>query len=483
MLCSRSISMKKMPFIFMLVVVLAVFILLSAKIFKSSASDLNNCKVYMYEDKFIKWSDQKCLDKVLLVGVYFLAKDQVDAIPNWSTSITDIMNQLKTFYEGQFYNKISIMPSGPYIVHGDKNWDAYVNDLHCNFACVLMDDIKNKISFTVPSGYVPIYLIYPKYGGQAVAGVAALQTHDSLDPESTGMPKNYGYNVSAHELGHTFGIPHPWEEAINKDENGNIINPLYGNDFNDETDKSNVMSYANDKSRPLSEKIITQEVKNQMIVASVLTPTPTLTPTSSPTPTPTPTPSITPTPTPTCYWWMTSCQPTPTPTPTPITSKVEAVRFSGDPKVYVVQGTQIKWVPNPDVFNSLGLNWTSVEVVPTSQKTNFQRAKLLRAENDEKVFYITEGGLKRHIPSVEAFNSYGNLWQDVVVVKDFELSAISDNQLIRQTGDSKVYKLENGQKHWIETAETFNRLGLNWAQIAPVNSVEINSYPEGSMIE
>ncbi len=151
--------------------------------------------------------------------------------------------------------------------------------------------------------------------------------------------------------------------------------------------------------------------------------------------------------------------------------------------VYVVQGTEIKWVPSPDVFDSLGLNWTSVEVVPASQKANFQRAKLLRAENDEKVFYITEGGLKRHIPNVETFNSYGNLWQDVVVVKDFELSAIPDNQLVRQTGDGKVYELENGQKRWIKTADAFNRLGLNWAQIAPVNGTELNSYPMGAPIE
>ncbi len=162
---------------------------------------------------------------------------------------------------------------------------------------------------------------------------------------------------------------------------------------------------------------------------------------------------------------------------------VEAIRFDGDSMVYVVQENKIKWVPNPDVFNSLGLNWASVEVVPASQKTNFQRAKLLRAENDEEVYYITEGGLKRHIPNVETFDSYGNLWQDVVVVKPFELSAIADNQLVRQTGDSKVYKLENGQKRWIKTAEAFNHLGLNWAQIAPVNSIEINSYSEGSTIE
>lgn len=240
----------------------------------------------------------------------------------------------------------------------------------------------------------------------------------------------------------------------------------------------------------LQEAGILRKLEEYTISISLSTSTLNPAPILSPTPTPSRTPTPTPTPSPTCYWWE-NCGPTPTPvptrtptpTPTPINIRSGAIRFDGNPMVYVVQGTVIKWVPSPDVFNGLGLNWASVEVIPPSQKTNFQRAKLLRAENDEKVFYITESGLKRHIPNTNTFNSYGNLWQNVVIVKDFELSAIADNQLIRQGGDSKVYKLENGQKRWIKTAEAFNRLGLNWTQIAPVNSVEINSYPNGSPIE
>ena len=81
------------------------------------------------------------------------------------------------------------------------------------------------------------------------------------------------------------------------------------------------------------------------------------------------------------------------------------------------------------------------------------------------------------------FDSYANRWQDVIIVKDFELAAIPDNQLIKFGGDARVYKLENSQKRWIKTAETFNRLGLNWNQISPVNSTEINAFPDGQDIE
>ena len=81
------------------------------------------------------------------------------------------------------------------------------------------------------------------------------------------------------------------------------------------------------------------------------------------------------------------------------------------------------------------------------------------------------------------FLSYGNKWSDILTVKPFELSAIPDNVLIRAASDQKVYKLENGTKHWIRTAETFNRLGYKWNEIAPVNAVELESYPLGAPIE
>jgi hypothetical protein len=226
------------------------------------------------------------------------------------------------------------------------------------------------------------------------------------------------------------------------------------------------------------------------------TPTPTATPTATPISTATPTPTVTPTPTltPTPTSSPTSTQtifPTPTPLPTtiPLPSSVPLpspiVRFQNDPKVYILQPStnQIKWVPNPNIFNTLGLNWQSIEVLPSAAQSNYQRAKLLRAENDPKVYYITETGLKRHIPNPAVFLSYDNKWSDILTVKPFELSTIPDNVLIRTASDQKVYKLENDAKRWIKTAEIFNRLGYKWNEIAPVNATELESYPLGVPIE
>jgi hypothetical protein len=444
-------------------------------------ADLTNCKAKTYQDKFVAAEiSPSCVDKIRIKGVLFIAKDQTAGVKSyWSTNMIDIFGKIKTLYESQFNNLINISWETPAMIYGDNNIEEYNAGTAPNS---IMNEAKQKANY-ISSEYYVIYMIYVVTGvnGKYASSMGgwkqgATQGAFWLDPENLGgVTSQYGtdysgYKGSAHEFGHTLAIPHPWEEEQNKDSNGNILNPSYGND-----EQGSIMSYGG---QMWPNAFIRQTVKGRMIIPAE-TPTPTSTPALTPTSTPIPT----------CQWWE-SCGQTPTPTPTPTSTPTptfvmpgQAIRFDSDPMVYVFRENKIKWVPNPDVFNGLGLNWGSIEIIPANQKSNFQRAKLLRAENDEKVFYITEGGLKRHIPNIETFNSYGNLWQDIISVKPFELLAITDNQLIRQSGDSKVYKLENGQKRWIKTAETFNRLGLNWTQIAPVNSVEINSYPEGSAIE
>ncbi|MEK7154377.1 MAG: hypothetical protein AAB792_02365, partial [Patescibacteria group bacterium] len=118
-----------------------------------------------------------------------------------------------------------------------------------------------------------------------------------------------------------------------------------------------------------------------------------------------------------------------------------------------------------------------------SKAPQYQRVKLMRAEGDDKVYYITERGLKRHIPNPTVFLSYDNNWSEIVMVKPFELSAIPDNLLIREEGKPEVYKLEDGTKRWIKTAEVFNWLGYRWNEIAPVNVTELENYPLGTPIE
>lgn len=118
-----------------------------------------------------------------------------------------------------------------------------------------------------------------------------------------------------------------------------------------------------------------------------------------------------------------------------------------------------------------------------AQIDQYPRAKLLQAAGDEKVYYITESGMKRHILTADIFNSYGNQWSDIVKVTPTEINSFPDNSLIKSGGSAKVYKLENGYKRWIQTAAAFNRLKLDWNKVAPVNETELNAYPEGAPIQ
>ncbi len=116
-------------------------------------------------------------------------------------------------------------------------------------------------------------------------------------------------------------------------------------------------------------------------------------------------------------------------------------------------------------------------------KVHIHSAKLVKTTDNDKVYYLTEKGLKRYIPNLDVFFSYSNKWENIVIIRPFELEAYPDVVLVHLDKDSKVYKLENGFKRWIRTPEVFNRLGYNWQEIAPVNQVEFNIWPTGETIE
>ncbi len=184
-----------------------------------------------------------------------------------------------------------------------------------------------------------------------------------------------------------------------------------------------------------------------------------------------------PTPTPLATPWPTATPSiTPTATPSP-TSSIGLVRFGNNPKVYqILPGMRIKWVPTVNVFNLLSLNWKNLSVKSASLFKNYKRVKLVRANGSDSVYYITEGGLKRLMPTADVFLSYGNKWEDIVIVEQFELNAIPDNIVVRVAGDERVYKIEGNTKKWIPTADVFNRNNFKWNEVASINQTELDYY-------
>ena len=156
------------------------------------------------------------------------------------------------------------------------------------------------------------------------------------------------------------------------------------------------------------------------------------------------------------------------------------IRAEGRPEVYHLASGVRRHIPNIEIFNSYGFLWDEVEIVTEEELSFYGRAKHVKLADDDRVYYITNSGLKRHIISAEVFNSYGNNWAEIVIINETELSHYPVNDLIQGEGDYKVYKLENGQRRWVTSIEAFNHYKLDWTRIAPINKTELNAHPLGA---
>lgn len=163
-------------------------------------------------------------------------------------------------------------------------------------------------------------------------------------------------------------------------------------------------------------------------------------------------------------------------------AKAQLIRALNDTKVYEIINGKRLWIPTAEDFTQkLNHNWSDIE--QSSQIDVYPKAKLIRALGNPKVYYITDSGLKRWIPTAEVFTSYNNRWEDIVEVDPKYMDIYPENHLIKLENDPRVYKIENGIRRWIKTTDAFRRLNLDWNHIAPVNQTEIDVYPEGGVIE
>lgn len=236
---------------------------------------IEDCEIYTYQDKFyFGGGDKRCLNKIMIQGVYFVAKNQVTGIKSyWQSSMLDIFMQIKNFYEGQFNNKTNITISTPIIIYGDKNIEEYDQ-----FA--IEREIRQKVQINSTNNFV-VLMFYPiqgendkratgLYGGGPIVenSSSAMNSWFWLDPESLGtvttkVGTDYsGYIGSAHEFGHALSIPHPWDEEVNKDSKGNVLNQDYGND-----EIGSLMSYTASRGPLIPNSFIRAQVKKKMVVS------------------------------------------------------------------------------------------------------------------------------------------------------------------------------------------------------------------------
>jgi hypothetical protein len=101
------------------------------------------------------------------------------------------------------------------------------------------------------------------------------------------------------------------------------------------------------------------------------------------------------------------------------------IRERSSPGVYVSYGGKPFGIPSPEVFTSLGLDWSLIRQIPDGSLVNLpptpRDGTLLREQNDPPI-YVVEAGQLRHVPSAEVFQARGFVWEDVGLVPDGALA-------------------------------------------------------------
>lgn len=98
------------------------------------------------------------------------------------------------------------------------------------------------------------------------------------------------------------------------------------------------------------------------------------------------------------------------------------VKGSGD-KVFIIVGGNASWIPNPNIFNALGLNWANIKTIPDTQLNAIPKSPLLIKGDSDKV-YLVKGSSRQWITSPEAFTQMGLNWNTLLVIKDSQLAQI-----------------------------------------------------------
>jgi len=162
------------------------------------------------------------------------------------------------------------------------------------------------------------------------------------------------------------------------------------------------------------------------------------------------------------------------------------LQVSGRPEIYVVIKNKKRHIPTPEIFNNLGYRWSDIQLVTQAELDAIPRVKLVRAENDFKVYYLNQtpkGIMKRWLITPEVFFSYGNKWEDVVVISPQERDFYPSVNLVKLRNDPKIYYLEGTTKYWIPSSEVFQSRGYDWDRVVIVNQIELEAYQYGGEIK
>jgi hypothetical protein len=126
---------------------------------------------------------------------------------------------------------------------------------------------------------------------------------------------------------------------------------------------------------------------------------------------------------------------------------------------------------------------------PIPRPVTYVDGTLLKTNSNPEVDIIS-GRERRWIPDPQTFNYMGLDWGAINIISDADWAAIpagpplpsrSDGTLLKGSTDP-VYVMQNGQRHWIPDPTTFNLMGYSWSAIQVVADNDLNAIPLGAEV-
>jgi hypothetical protein len=162
------------------------------------------------------------------------------------------------------------------------------------------------------------------------------------------------------------------------------------------------------------------------------------------------------------------------------------LREQSDGRIYVIYGGGKSWIPNPVEFEATGYRWSDVVTYPDdslAHVADLPGDRTVIRSYDAANVYVTYGRAKFWITDPSALTALGFSRGDVAVSPTNSLFSVGDvpaeGTLLAQSGDPKVYVIEEGTKRWIPDPVTFRSLGHSWDRIGNVAGGQLDHLPDG----
>lgn len=108
----------------------------------------------------------------------------------------------------------------------------------------------------------------------------------------------------------------------------------------------------------------------------------------------------------------------------------------------------------------------------------------VKAEGSMTVYHISPNGTKRGFIAANAFLSYGYSWAEIITILPSQIESFPETRMVKLQGNPTVYRFNSDKtRQAVASAEAFKNLNYTWSDIVEINSVELSSYAEGSIIK